>query len=1375
MRMHPAPPHEPPPQPPAGHRPGWGRRLASGIARLLGLLLWLAGAGFALLAAGLVAAVLWASTPAALPQTLRWAQDWLTDPATGTSPLQVEGARGSLTGGGRIAALRWQKDGLTIDIDGLTLAWEPSLWLTVLLDRSLTIERLAAQRVRVQDERPPSPNDAPLEPPQQLTMPWLRAVTMPLQVEAFAFTGPAALEGGPLVAHYRYGPHNGVPTHHLRIDELRWADGRYTAQAALLALQPMTLDVRLQATIETPPTPEVPAQTLRLEAGVQGDLGGAEALLQVRADVQPAPASPSPPSSWAPELRLQAIVRPWNDMPLERADLRLQDINVAQFWPQGPRSRLSGQWQATHLEAEANEAPAWRWQLQGQLRNAMAQPWNDGGLPLEQLDAQVELRPDRWIVHALRWRLGESRLDATGNLRWQVDGAERPWAERLAAAEGRLDVQAFDPQRLWSTWPAARLGLTAQADHRDQRTRWSLNLRPQAGSGPRAPDAAALPTVQAQGQWSGARLDIERLDAQWLDSRLQASGHLHTAGPLNLQASMRWTAPGLQLQGQLTWPWQGQPLDAVLDVPDAERLQHWSRRAVLAIHDWLPALDLPTQAAPLWQHRWQGQARVEANATGPAGQPPWPAQWALQIQAPRLTLTPTTPDASPQAPLAVEGVQARLRGQARQWQAEWQGKARIGAFDNGWTLDAAGRLQGVWPGGPGASDHRLRWEATRLQARMSGTPLGLLLELDQPVDLAISAQGHLSAQAGALRLTPQWTGAPSHTFATQPARLEWEGLRWANGRLDSRGRIAPVSLSWINAWMASPDRPDGPLAEAGFSGDLQFEGVWDVSLPLSGSGSGTAPARARLDGRHLGGDLTYLSGSGSELQRTPVGLEALQLGIQWQGQQATAQALLATRQFGRLQGRLTTQLTPPGAAGEGWQWRPDAPLEGELQARLTRMAPLSAFAPPGWRIDGEGQADARLYGTRAQPEWQGRIDLRRLALRAALDGIDFSDGELTARLDGHQMQIERLRLRGAGGADGGGLLTGEGRASWPRRADGPPRPDVRLTLQAQNLRLLARADRRLVLSGQIDSHLTDDLLDLRGRLDVDQALFLLPDETTPSLGSDVVIRGSSMPVPLSARLPFQIRLRTEVHLGERFEVRGLGLQTALRGRLLAEAQPGQLTPTLTGEVQTVRGTYRAYGQRLNIEQGLVRFNGPYDNPSLDILALRPHPTQKVGVEISGTAQAPRVRLYADPDLPDSEKLAWLVLGRPASGAGAEAAILQQAALALLSSGSTDDTPFAQRLGLDDLSFQGEAVNPDGSTTAAALTLGKRLTDQLYVSYSRSVVGAVGTVAVFLDLSRYLTLRAQAGDDNAIDLIFTHSFDGPGAPRTHPRPPADTSP
>ena len=69
-----------------------------------------------------------------------------------------------------------------------------------------------------------------------------------------------------------------------------------------------------------------------------------------------------------------------------------------------------------------------------------------------------------------------------------------------------------------------------------------------------------------------------------------------------------------------------------------------------------------------------------------------------------------------------------------------------------------------------------------------------------------------------------------------------------------------------------------------------------------------------------------------------------------------------------------------------------------------------------------------------------------------------------------------------------------------------------------------------------------------------------------------------------------------------------------------------------------------------------------------------------------------------------------------------------------------------------------STSSDGSSTSAALTLGKRISDNLYVSYERSLAGTLNTVSVFYDVSRRFTIRARAGSENAIDLIFTLQYD-----------------
>jgi translocation and assembly module TamB len=138
-----------------------------------------------------------------------------------------------------------------------------------------------------------------------------------------------------------------------------------------------------------------------------------------------------------------------------------------------------------------------------------------------------------------------------------------------------------------------------------------------------------------------------------------------------------------------------------------------------------------------------------------------------------------------------------------------------------------------------------------------------------------------------------------------------------------------------------------------------------------------------------------------------------------------------------------------------------------------------------------------------------------------------------------------------------------------------------------------------------------------------------------------------------------------------------------------------------------------------------------------------------------------VRLYSDPDLPDADKLSWLVLGHAPTAGGAETAMLQKAAMALLAGNSkTSGDGLIGAFGLDEVSLgQAATTNLDGSTgSETTVKLGKRISRDFYVAYERSLAGTMGTLYVFYDLSRRFTLRGQSGTQNAVDLIFTTRYD-----------------
>jgi translocation and assembly module TamB len=541
-------------------------------------------------------------------------------------------------------------------------------------------------------------------------------------------------------------------------------------------------------------------------------------------------------------------------------------------------------------------------------------------------------------------------------------------------------------------------------------------------------------------------------------------------------------------------------------------------------------------------------------------------------------------------------------------------------------------------------------------------------------------------------------------------------------------------------------------------------GQWDAS----GSGSDALQVHAILE--RTRGDVQLASDEAGAAP-LPAGVRTARLKVSVANEQVQAELNWDSANAGTVQAHAGTWLQRQGTS---WTWPANAPLEGVLRAQLPRLRVWSLLAPPGWRLRGTLDANATLSGTRGDPQWSGTLDAHDLAIRSVLDGVDFNQGVMRLKLEGDGLEIAELTAHGAtAGGAGGGVLSITGQLRWPVMDPSTAvasRLRGTLRASAQGLRVSTRADQRLVVSGSVSAQLQDATLTLAGNLVADQAAFVLAQDTAPRLGDDVHLGGLAAPVadnfPVPAKTaPPGTRITPVVNitldLGENFLIEGQGLVTRLAGKL-ALTTSGNFTPRLAGEIRTINGTYKAYGQQLDVEDGVLRFSGPYDNPALDILAIRPNLLQRVGVQISGTALSPVVRLYAEPDLPDAEKLSWLVTGRANAEGGAQIALLQQAAMAMLGrNGNTVSGGLAQSLGLDEISMGGlgSTTSSDGTAAAGAtVKLGKRLAGNFYVAYERSVAGAYGTFYIFYDLTKRFTLRGQTGEQSAVDLIFTTRHD-----------------
>ncbi|RYX94390.1 MAG: DUF490 domain-containing protein [Comamonadaceae bacterium] len=1078
--------------------------------------------------------------------------------------------------------------------------------------------------------------------------------------------------------------------------------------------------------------------------------------------------------------------------------------------------------QASTVTGGASALAAQAWSLDARLVNALPGPWDKQRLPLENLDVRGEWRGGAAIVQSLKAGLAGGEVKASGE--WLETTSVRqttvtaittpattatpsapttPAASTSASAAAsnpaatttiarqdwqlQATMQNINPAALHTQLAALPVSGRATARSQDNAINFDVDLQTRGGGGAPATAASSTPArrsangnaitqlrlrdAKATGSWNaavaGGTLVLSALQVRTDDAELK--------GTLEVQPTARGgkgritlTAPGIdsRIDGELR-PSTGAG-SLALQARDAQQALRWLQR--------LPGMpDSVLRASAVgradvnvnWQGGWQDpglQAKIDVPSF----------DWRQGAAATRVTAgsssttvtsttaTVVTSAAGATSVLKFRGVEATLSGKLSQATFALQG--RLEAAERRFALQlAADTARLTAPAGANKLQglDKSAWQALVKQLSMSVEDPALgagAWRVATRKDTSIrwtptSAGGALEVGASEATLSaPARTSTVATQAAATPSQavIQWQPARWRGGELTTAGKLTGLPLAWIELF-AGPQ-----LAGAGLAGNLVFDGAWDAVL------GETLRVKASL--ARASGDLTVQAETGQgTATRVAAGIREARVSIDNSGDALTLALRWDTERAGTADGQIRTRLAKDGAGG--WTWPADAPLTGQLKAQLPRIGVWSVLAPPGWRLRGALAADIAVSGTRAAPQLAGELAANDLALRSVVDGIEFGNGRLRATLDGTRMRIGEFTLEGAGPKGAGGRLTAQGEAGW---VDG--KPLVRLDAKLQKLRASIRTDRQVMLSGDLQARLEGKLTQFTGALTIDEARILLPEEGTPQLGSDVIVRSaagaaSGQKGPAEANAPqvkaadaSAVKLAVQIDLGKDFRIQGKGIDTRIQGTL-ALTGDSFTDPRLAGTVTTVGGQYRAYGQRLDVEQGVIRFSGAIDNPSLDILAVRPNLTQRVGVQITGTALLPRVRLYAQPELPDAEKLSWLILGRSAAAGGAEAALLQQAALALLGSkGGGMSGGLASSLGLDELSFRGSANNSDGTTTEGAITLGKRFSRNFYAAYERSISGALGTLFIFYDLSQRFTIRAQTGEQSAVDLIFTVPYD-----------------
>lgn len=1241
----------------------------------------------------------------------------------------------------RRVELRWDESRAIID--RLTLRWRiGGLLRPRVRIRALHLEDITLITAGEGEETTEPPELSWPQPPGWLQR--LRIRVEDLQVRRLTWQRPDAaplyLEG--LVAEVRWSRRLSIPWLTLLSDQ-----GALTARAVLDWKRPR-LQVQGTAWLKPSADTDLPlVMALRLQPGtgaptLRGELRAGGHLAATGGLQLAAPFSLTATGVQVSDFHLQSLSASgllqgraqldWStDEPRGELAATLRDWNLA---PQtGRPTSLSGKLDLNgslqrftgHLNL-ANQAADW-----------------------QNLQLESDFDGDRRQLHLTQLKI--AGLD--GTLAGAID---LQWAPQLQI-RGNLGGRGLNPQAAGLAWPG-NINLQAEGS-------WS---RPDQGEATAALQATLLPSTlrghplrgRAEARLQGRELTVEALELHGRGVDLAARGRLRDRIDFTAEVDdLAGLVPGLggAVQGQGWVRWRDERLAGRVTGSGRGlqrqqlRLERLRFSAALAAdrslsldarltgldHDSLriPALALQADGRPE-RHDLSlsltlpRQGRLALAATGGYAASRWQGRLtALTLEDAVGTLRLDRPVALTLSPEQLECDTLRLTGRSGE---QLSARARV-AFS------------------PLRGQAELNWQALRLahgqpwlqNASISGTSDGTISwRLSGNDNFAIAANLRASGRFEQERLELD--------FSSAEADLNWDqsALRAAfNVALRDGGRLEGSILGGSSARPALPEQASLQLALSELSlqrltpwlpEDIRAQGV------LSGQGAGELLRDGALSAT---GRLTVREGqlqTGREQGRITVPMRTAELSWAWSGRQLSGRTELQLGDYGRLEGRF--QLPVPARLPV--RPEPEGELDMALSGRSTELGLLTALMP-GAVQESRGRVEISLRGAGSwrQPRLSGQVRLLDAGAYLPIAGIELRDVGFSARLDNDRILLDKLSLR-----SGQGTLQGSGSLLLRDWRPG----DYQLTLQGEKVQVVNLPELQVVANPDLRFTGTPEGVKVTGSILLPEVLVRdieRPSVVTPS--EDVII--VDRPQPVKTGPDFHIEADVRLQLGDHVLIDVAGLDARLTGELRLTAI-GADSLNAEGRISVAEGRYAAYGTRLDITRGNLLFNGPVDQPTLDILALRTVGKVKAGVQVSGTPRTPVVRLTSEPAMSDSDRLAYIVLGRASARNAGEADLLMAAGGALLSQGESVvlRDRLKRQLGLDVLGFEAAGGATD-DVTGSMLTLGKYLSPSLYVSIGQSLFSDTQQFRLRYSISDHWELESTTGEESGVDLYYKIEF------------------
>jgi hypothetical protein len=424
------------------------------------------------------------------------------------------------------------------------------------------------------------------------------------------------------------------------------------------------------------------------------------------------------------------------------------------------------------------------------------------------------------------------------------------------------------------------------------------------------------------------------------------------------------------------------------------------------------------------------------------------------------------------------------------------------------------------------------------------------------------------------------------------------------------------------------------------------------------------------------------------------------------------------------------------------------------------------------RGSGRTELTAQVRGPLNAPVLSGQASITNGRIRDFALPNAFDDINGTVRFDDRGVVLDGLTA-----SVGGGRVQFGGRIGLSGYAPG----ELAVTARGENMHLRYPAGFQSVIDADLSLRGTAAQPTLGGTVTVRSAAWTRRFDLTGSL-FDFAAGGSSTALPAIPSGPATLPLRFDVRIVAPSTLR-------VENNLVRMVASADLTlsgtyerPLLFGRAEVDRGQILFEGKNYLITRGTIEFTNPTRiEPFFDVAAEArvrvPGQTYDVTVQATGTTDRLQPEISSDPPLPTADVLA-LLLGNQAPSQDAELQALQrpnQVQQDLLAARATQllagpvssevGKVVEQTFGVDTFQLTPSLFDPYQTTSRlnpmARLTIGKRISDRVYVTYSRSLSTAINDQIILLEYDqgdRFSWVLSQNEDRTyALDLRVRHTF------------------